>query len=79
MLLNGPHYVHIVNKCVENTDIHPDFEVHFYIYFWHCYFETEFIRPVCLPLEGDSNAMNDKAWLKLTGWGFLDAHESNAK
>ena len=37
----------------------------------------EFIRPVCLPFVGDSKEMKDEAWLKLTGWGFLDGAKGN--
>ena len=35
----------------------------------------DFIRPVCLPFMGDSNAMQNKATLKLTGWGLMEVDE----
>ena len=34
---------------------------------------VEFIRPVCLPVEGDHKFMTGKKSLTLTGWGFIDA------
>ena len=35
-------------------------------------FFSGFIRPVCLPFNGDHQEMTDEVWLKLTGWGFVD-------
>ena len=45
----------------------------------HVFHFIEFIRPVCLPVEGDHKFMTGKKSLTLTGWGFIDAGRSKCR